>query len=302
MNKNRFLLMIAVMFSIFSYVKAQEPTGLETIIKKGAVVEKLADGFEFTEGPAVDKKGSIYFTDQPNDRIMIYNFKTGLSVFMQPAGRANGLYLDKKGYLWACADEKNQVWRISPDKKVEIITGTYDDKPYNGPNDIWITSTGHIYFTDPFYVRKYWDHTNMPQDKECVYYIKPDLKTVVRIVEDMRGPNGIVSTPDGGKIYIADIKGNKTWSYTVNPDGSLTDKTLFCEMGSDGITIDSEGNLYLTGRGVTVFDKTGKKLGNISLPERSATNVCFGDKNRKSLIITAGKGLYRIKTRVKGTY
>jgi len=115
MDKSRFLVIIALMSFIFN-VKAQEVTGLEAIIKKGAVLEKLADGFEFTEGPAIDKKGSIYFTDQPNDRIMIYNFKTGLSVFMQPAGRANGLFLDKKGYLWACADEKNQVWRISPDK------------------------------------------------------------------------------------------------------------------------------------------------------------------------------------------
>lgn len=301
MNTNKLLLMIAVISFIFCNVKAQEATGLEAIIKEGAALEKLADGFDFTEGPTIDKKGNIYFTDQPNNRIMVYNFKTGLSVYLEPALRSNGLFMDKKGYLWSCADEKNQVIRISPKKKVEIISGTFDGKPYNGPNDIWITSTGHIYFTDPFYVRKYWNHTNMPQDKECVYYIQPDMKTVIRVIDDLRGPNGIVSTPDGKKMYVADIKGNKTWSYAVNPDGSLTDKTLFCEMGSDGITIDSEGNLYLTGRGVTIFDKTGQKLGNISVPEGWTSNVCFGDKDRKSLIITASKGIYRIKTKVKGT-
>jgi gluconolactonase len=302
MNTNKLFLMIAVISFIFCNVKAQETTGLEGIIKEGAVLEKLADGFDFTEGPTIDKKGNIYFTDQPNNRIMVYNFKTGLSVYLEPALRSNGLFMDKKGYLWSCADEKNQIIRISPKKKVEIISGTFDGKPYNGPNDIWITSTGHIYFTDPFYVRKYWNHTNMPQDKECVYYIQPDMKTVIRVVDDLRGPNGIISTPDGKKLYVADIKDNKTWSYTINPDGSLTDKTLFCEMGSDGITLDSEGNLYLTGRGVTIFDKTGRRLGNISVPEGWTSNVCFGDKDKKSLIITASKGIYRIKTKVKAGY
>ncbi len=94
---------------------------------------------------------------------------------------------------------------------------------------------------------------------------------------------------------------DKTWSYTINPDGSLANKSLFCEMGSDGMTIDSKGNLYLTGKGVTVFDKTGKKLGNIPVPESWTANVCFGGKNRKTLFITASKGFYRIRLKVRGT-
>ena len=302
MKPGRYLL-FAILFLLFTMFSSNaQDTGLNAILAKGAAIEKVADGFEFTEGPTVDAKGNIYFTDQPNDRIMIWNIKTGLSVFLEPSFRSNGLLLDKEGYLWSCADEKNQVLRISPDKKVEVIVGSYDGKPFNGPNDIWIVPNVGIYFSDPFYVRKYWDHTKMPQDKECLYFFNPDLKTVIRVVEDMRGPNGIVGTPDGKKLYVADIKGNKTWSYTINRDGSLTDKTLFCEMGSDGITIDNKGNLYLTGKGVTVFDKTGKKLGNISVPDGRPSNVCFGDKNRKSLFITAGKGLYRIRTRTKGTY
>ncbi len=302
MKPGRYFLM-AITFLLFTMFSANgQDTGLNTILAKGAALEKVADGFQFTEGPAVDAKGNIYFTDQPNDRIMIWNIKTGLSVFLEPSFRSNGLFLDKEGYLWSCADEKNQVLRISPDKKVEVMAGSYDGKPFNGPNDLWVVPDVGIYFSDPFYVRKYWDHTKMPQDKECLYFLNPDLKTVVRVVEDMRGPNGIVGTKDGKKLYVADIKGNKTWSYTINSDGSLTDKTLFCEMGSDGITIDNKGNLYLTGKGVTVFDKGGKKLGNISVPDGRTSNVCFGDKNRKSLFITAGKGLYRIRTRTKGTY
>ena len=192
--------------------------------------------------------------------------------------------------------------KINPDKKVEVITGFYDKKPYNGPNDLWISPGGGVYFTDPYYQRSWWDHKNMPQDKQCVYYLKPDHKTVIRVADDLQQPNGIVGTSDGRVLYVADIRANKTWSFSISPDGTLTGKTLFCEAGSDGMTIDNKGNIYLTGRGVTVFDKTGKKLGNIPVPENWTANVCFGDKNRKSLYITASKGLYRIRTRTKGVY
>jgi gluconolactonase len=232
---------------------------------------------------------------------MVWNIKTGLSVFMQPSGRSNGLSFDKNGNLWSCADEKNELWKITPDKKVEIIISKFGGKLLNGPNDLWITPDGGIYFTDPFYKRTWWDHSDMPQEKQCVYYLKPDYKTIIRVAEDLQQPNGIVGTPDGRMLFVADIRGNKTWSYSINSDGTLSDKKLFCEMGSDGMTIDSTGNLYLTGKGVTVFDKTGKKLGNIPVPENWTANVCFGDRNMKSLFITASKGLYRIRLKVKGT-
>ena len=267
----------------------------------GAKLEKLADGFVFTEGPTADKNENVYFTDQPNDRIMMWNVKSGLSVFMEPAGRSNGLALDTEGNIWSCADEKNELWRISPDKKVEIIAGGFDGKLFNGPNDLWISPSGGIYFTDPFYSRTWWNHSEMPQEKQRVYYLKPDHKTVLVVAEDLQQPNGIVGTPDGNTLYVADTRGGKTWSYTINPDGSLGDKRLFCEMGSDGITIDLKGNLYLTGKGVTVFDKTGKKLGNIPVPESWTANVCFGGKNRKILFITASKGFYQIRLKVRGT-
>lgn len=275
--------------------------GLESIIKAGKKPEKLAGEFLFTEGPSPDRYGNVYFTDQPNDRIMVWDIKTGLSVFMEPSGRANGLAFDDKGNLWSCADEKNEIWKIAPDRKIEKITSTYAEKLFNGPNDLWISPAGGVFFTDPFYKRSWWDHSGMPQEKQCVYYLKPDLKTVIRVAEDLLQPNGIVGTPDGKKLYVADIRDNKTWSYSINPDGTLSDKTLFCEMGSDGMAIDSRGNIYLTGKGVTVFDKSGKKLGNIAIPENWTANVCFGGKNLKILFITASKGLYSIRIKVKGT-
>jgi len=270
------------------------------IIAPGAKLEKLADGFLFTEGPAADAKGNVYFTDQPNDRIMKWSVDGELSTFMQPGGRSNGLYFDRQGNLWACADEKNELWIITPEKKVTKIPGYFEGKLFNGPNDLWISPAGGVFFTDPFYKRSWWNHTAMPQEKQCVYFLHTDHKTVDRVATDLVQPNGIVGSGDGKTLYVADIGGKKTWSYKIEKDGSLTNKTLFCEMGSDGITIDIKGNLYLTGKGVTIFDKSGKKIGTIDVPENWTANVCFGGKGRKTLFITASKSLYCMKMNVKG--
>lgn len=290
-----------IIFLAHTLIVSGQDESLVKILKPGAKLEKLADGFQFTEGPAADAKGNVYFTDQPNDRIMVWNRRRGLSAFMQPCGRSNGLSFDRYGYLWSCADEKNEIWKISIDKNVEVIAENFNGKLFNGPNDLWISPAGGVFFTDPFYPRSWWDHSSMPQEKQCVYYLKPDHKTIIRVAEDLQQPNGIVGTPDGKKLFVADIRGNKTWSYSINSDGTLSDKKLFCEMGSDGMTIDSKGNIYLTGRGVTIFDKTGKRVGNITVPEAWTANVCFGDRNMKSLFITASKGLYRIRLKIKGT-
>lgn len=232
---------------------------------------------------------------------MVWSVAGELSVFMQPSGRSNGLSFDNEGYLWACADEKNELWRIAPDKNVSVVAAKYQDKQLNGPNDLWINHDGGVYLTDPYYQRPWWSHTSMPQDLQAVYYISPGQKTLIRVIDNLVQPNGIVGTPDGKTLFVADIGGNKTWSYTINSDGSLSNKTLFCEMGSDGMTIDVKGNIYLTGKGVTIFDKNGKQIGNIAVPESWTANVCFGGTDRKSLFITASKGLYRIRMKVKGT-
>jgi gluconolactonase len=266
----------------------------------GAQLEKLAGGFLFTEGPASDSKGNVYFTDQPNDRIMVWSTKGELNSFLQPSGRSNGLFIDNKGFIWACADEKNEMWKIGSDKKVTVVIGLFGSKPFNGPNDLWINKKGGVYFTDPYYQRPWWSHTSMPQDTQCVYFLNPDLKTAIRVATDLIKPNGIIGTPDEKILYVADIGGKKTWSYSINNDGTLRNKRLFCELGSDGMTIDEKGNLYLTGNGVTVFNKKGKQICNIAVPEKWTANVCFGDPDKKSLFITATTGLYRIRMRVRG--
>jgi gluconolactonase len=270
------------------------------VIAPGARVEKLADGFAFTEGPACDAGGNVFFTDQPNDRILKWSTDGVLSTFMQPCGRSNGLYFDRDGNLWACADEENQLWSIAPDGKVTVVVEHYQGKLLNGPNDLWIRPDGGIYFTDPFYKRPYWNRGPQEQDGQCVYYLAPDRQKLLRVADDLEQPNGIIGTPDGKTLYVADLRAKKTYAYRIRPDGTLVDKRLFCAMGSDGMTIDNEGNVYLTGKGVTVFDASGKPIEQIDVDARWTANVCFGGPERKTLFITASQGLYAIEMRVPG--
>lgn len=277
-------------------------SGGSNIIATGATLQKVSGEFEFTEGPASDKKGDIYFTDQPNDRIMKWSATDGkITTFMKPAGRSNGLCFDSQGNLWACADEKNEMWKISPKGKATVVIKNYDHKLLNGPNDVWLRPDGGLYFTDPYYKRDYWKRGPIEQDVHGVYYLAPDHKRMVRVVSDLQQPNGIIGTPDGKTLYVADIDANKSYAYDIQPDGSLANKRLFCELGSDGMTIDNEGDVYLTGKpGVTVFDKTGKQIEQIPIAEDWTANICFGGKDRHTLFITASKSVYTMKMRVKG--
>lgn len=272
------------------------------VIAPGAKLEKLMDGFQFTEGPAADKDGNVFFTDQPNDRIVKWNAADGtVNDWLKPCGRANGLYFDKDGNLIACADEKNELWSIAPDKKVTVLVKDFGGKLLNGPNDLWIRPDGALYFTDPLYPRNYWKRDKaMQQDGQHVYFLGADRKTVTRVTTDLRQPNGIIGTPDGKTLYVADIGASKTYAYDVQADGSLMNKRLFCSMGSDGMTMDDEGNVYVTGRGVTAFDKGGEKIEQIPIQENWTGNVTFGGKDRDLLFITASKGIYGMKMRVKG--
>jgi gluconolactonase len=297
--KSHLLFFIAFTFTNFIYAQLSEGNN-HNLIAKGAVLTKLSDQYSFTEGPAADKKGNIYFTDQPNNRIMKWSVNGELSVFMENAGRANGLYFDHEGNLLACADEKNEIWKIDQNKNTTVLVNDFEGKRLNGPNDLWVDPKGGIYFTDPFYKRDYWKHTSKEIEKECVYYLSPDKSKIINVDDELIKPNGIIGTSDGKTLYIADIAANKTYSYIINRNGSLGKKTLFTESGSDGMTRDESGNIYLTGKGVTVFNPKGEKIAHIDVQEPWTANVCFGGKKFKTLFITAGKSVYTLEMNVRG--
>ena len=294
----RIVILLIILLLIKNVILAQPKD--DQLIAKGAKLEKLAGDFSFTEGPACDAKGNIFFTDQPNNRIMKWSTDNKLSQFGESFGRANGMYFDKKGNLISCSDEKNELWSIAPDGKVIVLVKDFEGKKLNGPNDLWIAPNGGIYLTDPFYKRSWWDHQTSEQDGEHVYYLALGASKLVRVVSDLKQPNGIIGTPDGKLLYVSDIKDGKIWRYSINPDGMLSGKALFTGMGSDGMTIDNKGNVYLSGKGVTIFDPKGVKMTNIPIPEGWTANVCFGGKDRHLLFITASKSVYGIRMKVKG--
>jgi gluconolactonase len=274
---------------------------LAGVIAPDANVEKLSSTFAFTEGPTADPKGNVYFTDQPNDKIYVWTTEGKLETFLTGGERANGLYFDADGKtLIACADLHNRLVAISPEGKITVLADKYNGKKFNSTNDLWRDPKGGIYFTDPYYKRDYWADANRGQDGEHTYYLTPDRKNVIRVTEDLTQPNGIIGTPDGKLLYVADIKAGKTYVYAINADGTLSNKKLFCDMGSDGMTIDNEGNVYLTGNGVTVFNPAGEKIEHIQINEPWTANVCFGGKNQDTLFITASKSLYSVKMRTRG--
>lgn len=272
------------------------------IVAKGAQVEKLGEGYTFTEGPAVDDAGNVYFTDQPNDKILRWDASTNtISTYLAKTGRSNGMYFDKQGNLVTTADSTNAIWAFDKAGKPTVLVSDFEGKLLNGPNDLWIAPNGGMYITDPLYKRGYWTRKpEMQPDGEYLYFLAPNSKQLVIADSSLTKPNGIIGTPDGKQLYVADIGASKTYVYDIRKDGSLTNKKLFAEMGSDGMTIDNKGNIYLTGKGVTVFNKKGEQIAHIPIAAGWTANVVLGGKNRNTLFITAMDAVYGLKMNVKG--
>jgi gluconolactonase len=277
----------------------------KNLIEKNAQLEKIADGFGFTEGPAVSRLGDVYFSDQPNNRIIKWSFFTNKTeVFMEDAGRSNGMFMDREGNIIACADENNQLWSIDDKGNKTVLLEAYQGKKLNGPNDLYITPSGTMYITDPLYKRDYWTRDAVSeQNGEHLYLLSADRLQFMRVDDKLVKPNGIVGTYDGKTLYVADIGAEKVYKYDIIEDGFLTNREVFINRGSDGMTIDYRGNLYLTGAdGVKIYNRKGEEIGHIPIPEKWTANVVFAGPDRKTLFITASEGVYKIRMKVYGTY
>lgn len=279
----------------------EERSYVASVVAEGAELRLLSNQFDFTEGPTADREGNVYFTDQPNDAIYRWTVEGKLELFLQPSGRSNGLFFEKDGTLLACADEKNELWAIDVEKNHRVLISSFEEKLLNGPNDLWVHSDGGLFFTDPYYRRPYWDRGASEQPTQGVYWVSPDRKQVRRVIDNLKQPNGIIGDADKGILYVADIGDGKTYRYSIGEEGRLSDAQLFCRQGSDGMTMDREGNVYLTGgKGVTVFDPQGRMIEVIKVPERWSANVTFGGPQRKTLFITSSDSLYSIEMRTEG--
>jgi gluconolactonase len=268
-----------------------------TLVAPGAILDKLAGGFEFTEGPAVDEHGDIFFTDLPPNRIHKWSVASRtVTLFREESGRANGLYVDRAGHVIACEGIPRRITSTDRAGNVTVIADRIGDKPFNRPNDLWIHPQGGIYFTDPAY------GPEPDRDVEGVYYISPDRRSVTRVAAGLDRPNGIVGAGGGTTLYVAELGGRRTWAYPINPDGSLGDRRLVVAKGSDGMTVDADGRLYLTNlqaNAVDIHTPRGDLVESIPVPERPS-NVTFGGPDRRTLFITAQTSLYAIRMRVAG--
>ena len=273
------------------------------VISKDAKLILIDSSFGFTEGASTDKAGNVFFTDQPNNKIWEYDTSGKLSVFLYPSRRSNGMYFDAQGNLISCADEHDELISISQNKKVTVLIDNYRGHVLNGPNDVWINRlTSGIYITDPYFQRDYWTR-NQPDSNlhgEKLYYLAPGKKELVMADSTVKKPNGIVGTPNGKYLYVADMGVWETFRYDIQADGSLKNKTAFINEASDGMTIDTNGNIYITGNGVTIYNASGEKMDHVDVPEKWTANLCFGGRNKDVLFITASKSLYKIQTLVKG--
>ena len=266
----------------------------DSIIAPGAEVQTVATGFMFAEGPAADVNGELYFTDLEASLIYRLTGDGQAVVVRENTGRANGLFFDRDGFsLAACEGGNRRIVLIDPEGNLSVLADNYNDEAFNEPNDLWIDPKGGIYFTDPAY------DTSLPQDRDYVYYITPERDDVIRVTERMDKPNGIIGTPDGQLLYVTAHFAEETYRYSINPDGTLSNKELFAPIGGDGMTIDNEGNVYLSERSLLVYDSEGNHIETIETPERP-TNCAFGDKDRHTLYITSPKSLFSLRMRVKG--
>jgi gluconolactonase len=288
----------------------------------------LAVGVAFTEGPAVDADGQVYFSDIANNRIMKLGADGKLSVFREPSHRTNGQTFDAQGRLCHCEGAEfgdgggRRVSRTDlATGKYEVLTETYEGQRYNSPNDICVTPEGAVYFTDPCYG----DRSIMEMDLEGVYRIDIDGKvTQVLAQPDIQRPNGLAITQDCRTLYLIDScptpGGNrKVWSFDLDEAGNPSGQRLVYDFGSgrggDGMRLDMEGNLYVAAGitaprgphetadvppGIYVITPQGELLSRIPIAEDVLTNLAFGGPDGRTLYITAGKSLFTTRVAVAG--
>lgn len=265
--------------------------------------ELVATGFEFTEGPVWHPDGYLFLSDIPAHRIFRLTLDGTSEIYREPSGGANGLTFDRQGRLIACEYHSRRVSRTESDGTISVLADSYHGKRLNSPNDVVVKSDGSIYFTDPFYGFPAGQEREL--DFQGVYRIATD-GTITLLVDDFGVPNGLAFSPDESILYIDDSRHQHVRAFDILSDGSLANGRVLIDMradargAADGMKVDIDGNLYVTGAGGTwIISPTGEHLGTIVTPELPA-NCAFGGPDYKTLFIAARTSIYSIQLSIAG--
>ncbi len=290
--------------------------GLDRIVSGGRELEKLGSGYNVAEGPVWHKEGGyLLFSDITHNRRMKWAPGEGMSVFREPTDNANGLTWDLQGRMIACEAGTRRVTRLEDDGRIAVVADGYQGKRLNRPNDVVVKSDGSIIFTDPGA-----PDAEMELDFSAVFNVSPDLSTLTPLVSDFILPNGLTFSHDESILYVndslavLDLRDTDLFrsighikAFDVQPDGSLVNGRVFCEMRSehsgipDGMKVDVEGNVYCTGPGgVWILDPAGNHLGNILTGADQTTNCCWGGDDWKTLFITTMDSVFSIQLKIPG--
>ena len=283
-------LSLAIALTLLPSLALAQDMSVSGVLIDGEGWRLVSDGYKFTEGPAADARGQVYFTDIPNNRIHKIGLDDKVSVFAENTANTNGLMFGPDGLLYGCRNGEKKI--VAYDEKAQLQTIVEEVNS----NDLVVAGDGGIYFTDP------------PGGR--VWYISPRREK--KVVADVIRPNGVILWPDQGTLVVTEALEPILWTFRVERDGSLTNKDRYYGPlqvppgaggpGSDGLTVDSDGRLYVATRaGLQMFDPTGRLGGTILKPHPGAlSNVCFGGKSLDTLYVTAGDKVFQRKTQATG--
>jgi gluconolactonase len=273
------------------------------LISRDATLETVATGFGFTEGPMWDPSGFLYVSDETINKIFRV-YPSGKKEEVIALGDPDGNTFDRQHRLIDCASVLRAIIEVTPDGKYKVLADHYEGKKLNSPNDVIVGPDGAIYFTDPTLDLVAGEKQEIPF--QGVYRLdeKGNLRLLTR---DLTQPNGLAFSPDGKKFYVDDDEHRNIRVYDVAADGTLKNGRVFGEEPGgkgdgvpDGIKVDKAGNLFVTGpKGIWIWDANGNHLGTIVMPEQPA-NLTWGDKDYRTLYITATTSVYRLRTETEG--
>jgi gluconolactonase len=291
---------------------AQEPRVFELqalspklwdLVDHDAKLETVATGFGFTEGPMWDAAGFLYVSDETINKIFRV-YPDGKKEEVIALGDPDGNTFDREHRLIDCASVLRAIIAVTPDGKYKILADHYDGKKLNSPNDVIVGPDGALYFTDPTMDLVAGEKQEIPF--QGVYRLD-DKGNVRLLTKDLAQPNGLAFSPDGKSFYVDDSEKRNIRVYDVASDGTLSHGHIFGEEPGakhegvpDGIKVDKSGNLFVTGpKGIWIWDAKGNHLGTIALPEQPA-NLAWGDKDYRTLYITATTSVYRLEMKTQG--